>query len=236
MGSRLPASNHSPSSVSFSPVPAQSLPRCAGGIPPFLRPPSSYEFGPGRPDGLDSSTPTRPTPLAPSSFLHHTCQPPRLNRKEVDFFHRSWGPPTEHRKQHFLFTVPSLPNGTDFHVKSRRGRQLSSATRPKWRRPSGSPVHGGSSQAHELRAPRLPNQSSSPCKPQAAPSAPLMPQLRYPNTLFQRKMTAHRWDSVPKGKVCKTLFIGNSQRCFFLRQFSSLICEPRLHLRFETVG
>jgi hypothetical protein len=28
-----------------------------------------------------------------------------------------------------------------------------------------------------------------------------MPQLRYAITLFGRKMTGHRWDSVPKGKA-----------------------------------
>jgi hypothetical protein len=50
-----------------------------------------------------------------------------------------------------------------------------------------------------------------------------MPQLRYAITLFQRKMTGHRWDSIPKGKVCKTPPIGNSQRCFLLDHFSEAL-------------
>ena len=46
-----------------------------------------------------------------------------------------------------------------------------------------------------------------------------VPQMRYAITLFDCKMTGHRWDSVPKGRVCKTSPIGNSQRCFYLHQF-----------------
>ena len=62
----------------------------------------------------------------------------------------------------------------------------------------------------------------------------LMPQLCYAITLFQRKMTGHRWDSIPRGKVCKTSPIGNSQRCFSYTSFRGPDFEPRLHFKFET--
>ena len=50
----------------------------------------------------------------------------------------------------------------------------------------------------------------------------LKPQLRYPIALVARKMTGHRWDSVPKGKAFATSPIGNSQRCFLRPQFPRL--------------
>ncbi len=56
----------------------------------------------------------------------------------------------------------------------------------------------------------------------------LMPQLCYAIPLFQRKMTCHRWDSVPKEKVATPLPLEQSQRCFsatsFEAHFSSLDC------------
>jgi len=45
-------------------------------------------------------------------------------------------------------------------------------------------------------------------------SCALQQLLNYQITLFHRKMTCHRWDSVPKGEVCKTSPIRTSQRWF----------------------
>src|SRR3970282_2653582 len=56
----------------------------------------------------------------------------------------------------------------------------------------------------------------------------LVQHLRYAVTLFGRKMLGHRWDSVPKGWVCTTSPIGNSQRCFFLHQFPRLIWQASI--------
>jgi len=53
-------------------------------------------------------------------------------------------------------------------------------------------------------------------------SAPLM-QLRYAIMFFLRKMTSHRWNSVPK-RCFQHTPIGNAQRCFPEPHF-----EPRLN-------
>lgn len=65
----------------------------------------------------------------------------------------------------------------------------------------------------------------------------LIQQLRYAVGFFQRKMAWHRWDFVPKGKVCKTSPLGNSERRFLQHQLSvPSFVGDRLHLRFETAN
>jgi len=50
----------------------------------------------------------------------------------------------------------------------------------------------------------------------------LMPQLRYPITLFHGEMTGRRWDSVPKGYADYTSPIEPSHRCFQLPHLLSI--------------
>lgn len=62
---------------------------------------------------------------------------------------------------------------------------------------------------------------------------PRLPR-RYAITFFHRKMTGHRWDSIPKGKVCKTSPLGTSQRCFYLDRLAPSCRGGKLRFRFET--
>src|ERR1700730_15964539 len=62
----------------------------------------------------------------------------------------------------------------------------------------------------------------------------LMPQLRYAIPFFQRKMTCHRWDSVPKEKLATLLPLEHPSDAFSETSLRGSFPEPRLHLKLGT--